>query len=161
MESIMQKTIDKKVSASLASFIYKTATMGGESITDIMSKAKEGDRPGELEKLRSELSRQFSEYENIAAEAEQYLSTLNIEAKEENMLTKISAKAGIMMNTMKDASPSHISEMMIQGLAMGITEMTSKVRESKEQACDDKMIALGDRLVSFQEDAVDRMKKFL
>jgi len=157
----MQETVNKKATASLAMFVYKTAKIGGDSIIDILPKIKDGKRIGEAEKMREELSRQFSEYEEIAAEAEAYLKSIDVQAKEENIVTKISAKAGIMMNTMKDPSPSHIAEMMMQGLTMGIAEVTSKVRDSRETSCDEKMLELADRFVSFQEDAVDKIKAFL
>ena len=156
----MQETVSRKATASLAMFVYKTAKMGSESITDILPKIKDGKR-GNAERMREELSRQFSEYEAIAAEAEQYLASINIRAKEENVVTKISAKAGIMMNTMKDPSTSHIAEIMMQGLTMGIAEATSKLRDSKDEGCDEKIKDLTKRFISFQENSVDKIKAFL
>ena len=157
----MIKTVDKRIGAALAEEIYKTAKMGGESITDILPKIKDGDRVGESEKMRSELTRQFAQYEKIATDAEKYLSDLDVRAKGENMMIKLSAKAGIAMNTMMDPTPSHIAEMMVEGLAMGITEMTAKVRQARERNCEEKILSLADRLISFQESAVDEIKKFL
>ena len=157
----MLKTADKRTSAALAEIVYKTAKMGGESITDILPKIRSGNNIGECDKMRTELTRQFTEYEEIAAEAERYLSSLNCDAKEENVMIKLSAKAGIAMNTMMDATPSHIASMMIEGLAMGITEMTTKLREARDAGCDEKIQKLAARLVSFQESAVDEIKKFL
>lgn len=157
----MQQTVEKNVTLALASLIYKTAKMGGEAITDTIPKIKDGKRKGESEKMREELTRQFAKYEKIAAEAEAFLASNDCPAKEENMLTKMASKAGIMMNTMKDPSPSHVAEMMVEGLSMGITEITAKSRESKEKGCDEKMLDLADRLISFQEDAVDKIKAFL
>ena len=51
--------------------------------------------------------------------------------------------------------------MMVEGLAMGITEMTAKVRQARERNCEEKILSLADRLISFQESAVDEIKKFL
>lgn len=159
-EEKMLKTADKKTSAALAEIVYKTAKMGGESITDILPKIKSGDNR-EVDKMRTELTRQFSKYEEISAEAERYLSSLNCKAEEENLMVKLSAKAGIAMNTVMDASPSHIASMMVEGLAMGITEITAKLREAREAGCDEKIQKLASDLVSFQESAVDEIKKFL
>ena len=157
----MEKTADKKVTMSLASLVYKTAKMGGESITDVLPKIK-GGRDGEkAESMRSELSRQFSEYESIASQAEAYILSMDGQPKEENIMAKMASKMGIMMNTMKDPSPSHVAEMMVQGLAMGIAEVTADVREAKANGCDENVIRLANRLVSFQEEAVDRIKAFL
>ena len=157
----MQLTAEKKVTAALASLIYKTSKMGSEAITDTLPKIKDKKQQGESEKMREELTRQLTEYEKLAAEAERYLTAHDLPVEEENMLTKMASKAGIMMNTMKDPSPSHVAEMMIKGLSMGITEMTTKTREAEEKGCDEDMIVLADCLISFQEDAVDKTKAFL
>ena len=157
----MQQTADKKSTVSLASLIYKTSKMGSEAISDTLPKIKDGKRRGESPKMRDELSRQFSEYEKIAAEAKSVLSSFNVTAKEESIVTKLASKAGIMMNTMTDPSPSHVAEMMVKGLSMGITEMTAKARECKEASCDEEILNLAERLISFQEDAVDKIKAFL
>ena len=157
----MQQTAEITTTLSLASLIYKTAKMGGEAITDTLPKIKDGKREGDSKKIREELSRQFAEYEKIASEAERFLESSKVQAKEENVLVKMASKAGIMMNTMKDPSPSHIAEMMVKGLSMGITEMTAKARESKEKGCDEDILQLAERLISFQEDAVDKIKAFL
>jgi len=157
----MQQTAEKNITLELASLIYKTSKMGGEAITDTLPKIKDGKRVGESEKMRAELTRQFAKYEEIAAEAEAFLDSRHCPAQEESILTKMASKVGIMMNTMKDPSPSHVAEMMVKGLSMGITEMTAKVRISKEKGCDENMLKLADRLISFQEDAVDKIKAFL
>ena len=157
----MQITAEKKVTAALAELIYKTSKMGSEAITDTLPKIKDGKRQGESEKMRAELTRQFTEYEKMASEAERYLKSHDLPAEEENMLAKMASKAGIMMNTMKDPSPSHVAEMMIKGLSMGITEITTKTREAEGKGCDEEMLMLADRLISFQEDAVDKIKAFL
>ena len=160
-ESKMQQTAEKNVTLELASLIYKTAKMGGEAITDVLPKIKDGKRKGDCEKLREELTRQFTCYEKISAEAEAFLGSNDLPAKDESMLVKMASKAGIIMNTMKDPSPSHVAEMTIKGLTMGITDMTSSVREGKEKGCEEKMLTLAEKLISFQEDSIDKLKAFL
>ena len=157
----MQKITDKQTTMALAEEIYKAAKMGGESITDILPRIKDEKRSDEAEKLRRELTKQFSEYEKIAADAEAHLVKENVNAKEENVMAKLSAKAGIYMKTMIDPSVTNVSEMMVQGLAMGRTDITSKMRIAKDRGCDEKVLDLADRLISFQEDAVDKIKAFL
>jgi hypothetical protein len=86
---------------------------------------------------------------------------MNIAPKEENMLVKMSAKAGIMMNTITDSTSSHIAEMVIEGLSMGIVDTTKRIREAEKNGCDEKVLKIGHELISFQEKSVDEMKKFL
>ena len=154
----MIKTYDKSATAHLADHIYKTAKMGGDSINDALKEIKD---PGEKEKIKSELTRQLDEYEKIAIKAEQMLTEMNIKPKEEGMMAKMGAKAGIMMNMMKESTSSHVAEMMIEGLTMGITDTTKRVRQAEKQGCDPEAVKLASELISFQEKSVDIMKKYL
>ena len=157
----MQNTIERNATAELAELVYKNSKMGGEAITDILPKIKDEGATEKCEKLRAELTRQFAEYEKIAAEAEKHLEKNDLPATEEGVLTKMASKLGIMMNTMKDPSPSHIAEMTVKGLSMGITEMIAQKREAEKRGCDDEILKLAERLISFQEEAVDKIKAYL
>jgi len=154
----MQKTYDKKATAHFAEHIYKNAKMGADSIADMLPKIKDGE---EKKGAVSALTAQYTEYDRIASEAEKVLISMNVAPKEENMLVKMSAKAGIMMNTMTDSTSSHIAEMVIEGLTMGIVDTTKRMREAEKNGCDEKVLKIGHELISFQEKSVDEMKKFL
>ena len=154
----MIKTYDRSASAHLADHIYKNAKMGADSIADALKNIKD---PAEKEKIKAELTRQFGEYENIAMRAEKALTEMNVKPKEEGMMAKMGAKAGIMMNMMTDSTSSHVAEMMIEGLSMGVTDTTKRVRQAEEEGCDPQIIKLGGDLISFQEKSIDIMKKYL
>jgi len=154
----MQKTYDKSATAHLADHIYKNARMGADSIADALNGIKD---PEEKEKIKSELTRQYKEYDNIATRAEQFLTEMNIRPKEEGMFVKMSAKAGVAMNMMRDSTSSHVAEMMIEGLSMGITDTTKRSRQAEEEGCDPEVIKLASDLISFQENSVDIMKEYL
>ena len=154
----MIKTYDKSATAHLADHIYKNAKMGADSIADALKGIKD---PMEKEKIKSELTRQYDEYENIASKAEKMLVEMNIKPKEENMMAKMGAKAGIMMNMMTDSTSSHVAEMMIEGLSMGITDTTKRSRQAEEKGCDPRAVRLAAELISFQEKSVDIMKRYL
>lgn len=142
----------------MADHIYKNARMGADSILDALKGIKD---PYEKEKLRVELTRELEEYDKFATSAEQKLTELNIAAKEEGLLVKAAAKAGVAMNMMKDSSSSHVAEMMIQGLSMGVTDTTKRVRQAEKNGCDPKIVELANNFISFQEKSVDAMKKYL
>ena len=154
----MIKTYDRSATAHLADHIYKNAKMGVDSIADALKGIKD---PMEKEKIKSELTRQYDEYENIASKAEKMLVEMNIKPKEENMRAKMGAKAGIKMNMMTDSTSSHVAEMMIEGLSMGITDTTKRSRQAEENGCDPEAVKLAAELISFQEKSVDIMKKYL
>ena len=76
-------------------------------------------------------------------------------------MAKLGAKAGIMMNMMKDSTSSHVAEMMIEGLSMGVTDTTKRVRQAEENGSDPEAIKLANEFISFQEKSIDIMKKYL
>ena len=157
-ESEMIKTYDKSATAHLADHIYKNAKMGADSISDALKGIKD---PEEKEKIKAELTRQLSEYESFATRSEQILTEMNVRYKEEGMMAKLGAKAGIMMNMMKDSTSSHVAEMMIEGLSMGVTDTTKRVRRAEENGGDPEAIKLANEFISFQEKSIDIMKKYL
>ena len=73
----------------------------------------------------------------------------------------MAAKAGVAMNMMKDSTSSHVAEMMIEGLSMGVTDTTKRSRQAAENGCDPEALKLADEFISFQENSVDIMKKYL
>ena len=150
----------KNATAELANHIYKTSKMGAQSISDVLPKIQSNSSK-EKEKFISELTDEFSEYEKINAKAAHMLNEMSVRPEEENFMAKMSAKAGIALNTMNDPGISHVAEMMIQGLSMGVTDTTRRVRKASEDKCDPEALRLGDEFISFQERSVDAMKKYL
>lgn len=138
----------------LLCYIYKNVKMGSDAILTLIPKTED-------EKMRDALTSQLNGYEKFASEAEKQLTPLGIKPKEEPMMKKMSAKMGISMNTLVDSTSSHIAEMMIQGSTMGITDMTKKVREFEGDNCPEQALQLGRDLISFEQNNIEKMKKFL
>ena len=134
--------------------IYKNVKMGADSIVNVLSKVEQGD-------LRDELTREIKEYEEYAHKAEKMIYDMGDTPKEENIIAKMSAKLGMAMNTMTDSTPNHIAQMVIEGATMGITELIRLIRENENGDCSEKALKLAKDVVAFEEDTVERMKKFL
>lgn len=156
----MDKSYSKKATAELAEHVYKTSKMGAQSISDVLPKVKSNSSK-EKEPFIDELTREYSEYEKISSAAEQMLVSMSVKPREENLMARMSAKAGIMMNTMSDPGISHVAEMMIEGLTMGVTDTTRRIRKAKEERCSDDAVKLADELISFQEKSSEKMKAYL
>lgn len=156
----MEKSYSKKATADLAEHIYKTSKMGAESISDVLPKVK-SNSSGEKESFIDELTHEYSEYEKISSKAEQILTAMSVKPKEESFVARMSAKAGIMMNTMSDPGISHVAGMMMEGLTMGISDTTRRVRKAEEEKCSDEVLGLGNELISFQEKSNEKMKEYL
>lgn len=145
---------EKNATETLLGELYKEMKMGAESLTDIMSRVKDGE-------LRTELTRQIEEYERFAKNARDRLLDDGVTPKEEGIMARMSAKVGMAMNTMTDSSTSHLAQMVIEGNTMGITELTRLVREHENTSCSESTLSLTRDAIRFLEDAVERTKEFL
>ena len=125
--------------------------MGADSLVNLLPKVTD-------EGLRSEITAQLERYETFASAARENLFDLDVSPKEENPIAKISAKMGVMMNTMLDATSSHIAQMIIEGCSMGITELLKVVHAYGTK---DEAEQLARDVISFEESCSENMKKYL
>ena len=65
----------------------------------------------------------------------------------------------INMKTLTDKSPSHLSEMLIQGSIMGIIDVTKRINQYDD--ADKDVLDLANRLLEFEKDNQEEWKKFL
>ena len=141
-------------SEELLSALYKNIKMGSDSIINLMPKVKGSA-------LREEMTAELNRYEKFAKEIGDLLYQEGDTPKEEGWMTKMSAKMGMAMNTMIDASDSHIAQMMIEGATMGITENTKLLRKYENTHCSEASLSIAKKSIKFMEDSVERMKKYL
>ena len=143
--------------AELYQEIYKNVTMGAESLTDLIARTEAGD-------LKTELGVELAQYESLAKEAKKALLDMGVTPKEEKLVARLSAKAGLRMNTMLDATPSHVAQMVIEGSTMGTTDLYRKLNEFRAETETDgeaKAVALARRAVDFEENCIEKLKSYL
>lgn len=136
----------------MLNYIYQNAQMGENTLEQLMKISKD-------ENFNKLLGSQFSEYKKIFNEAQQKLTALNKEAKDLSAGRKVMTYIMINFETLKDSSPSHISQMLIQGSTMGIIAITKNLKEYKDANQD--IISLGQKLLEFEQQNVEECKKFL
>lgn len=141
-------------SLSLLEAMYKNVRMGADSIIDIIPKVIDED-------LRSELTSELERYEEFSNEIEQIFLNIGKEAKDQGIFAKLGTKMSVAVNTLVDVTTSHIAEMMIQGGTMGITDATKLLREYETTSCSDDVLDLTRRIIKYEEETVERLKKFL
>ena len=132
--------------------IYKNTKMGADAIIDLLPKVKN-------DSLRSDMTMQLDGYEKYAARAERALMMRGVKAKEERLMTRMSARVGIAAKTMMDASTGHIAEMMIDGSNMGITDTTKLLNNYDTR--DSDAVRLARDVVRFEEHNLETMKRYL
>ena len=142
---------EKITTKELYEEIYRGCKMGAESLVNLLPKVTDDG-------LKNEITAQLDRYEEYASKAREALFDLDASPKEENVFTKMSAKMGVMMNTMLDATSSHIAQMIIEGCSMGITELLKVVHA---YGIKDEAEQLARDVISFEESCSENMKKYL
>lgn len=133
-------------------YIYQNAGMGKDTIKQLIEISKD-------EEYKKMLQCQLEEYKTIHNIAEKKIEELNKEAKDINVFSKVSAYIMINIKTLMDKTPSHISEMLIQGSNMGIIDITKKINEYPN--ADKDIIDLANRLLKFEQNNLEKYKKYL
>ena len=132
--------------------IYRGAKTGSQAISDLLPQVEES-------RLRADLTTQKGEYETIGADAANRMCALGGRPEEVPALKKAGMKLGVAMNTAMDVSSSHLAELMIRGSTMGVTNMT-KVLNAYTPA-DRAISGLGNRLITAEQQNIDRLKVYL
>ena len=132
--------------------LNKGACMGKDAIHFVLDKVEDDN-------LKQVLNEQYEKYNNITKRiSELYPEYSNNEPHETNTLNKVLTWYGIEMKTITDKSSSKIAELLLQGANMGIIE-GRKLLNHKHT--DSEVNRLMEEYVSMQEDAVEKLKKFL
>ncbi|MBP3370150.1 MAG: hypothetical protein J6L85_05300 [Clostridia bacterium] len=150
----MEQQSSAQVTKRFLDSLYKNVKMGADSIIDLMPKVKD-------QKMREEMTAELEHYEGFSKEIRDILFKNGDEPKEETMMARMGVKMGVAMNTMMDDSTSHIADMMIQGATMGITDTTKLIREYENSSCAEDALALARKTVKYEEESIERLKKFL
>ena len=133
--------------------VYRNASVALESISDIMSEIDD-------EELKKEILSEHEGYENFITELTLYMKEKGYEIKDISGMKKAMMWSAIKMNTAFDDTRSHISELMIKGTVMGITELT-KIINSSDCVTDEKAVQFAKRLLDLEEDYEKNLKTFL
>ena len=144
----------KTKEAELLEQVYKNVKMGADSIVKLMGKVTDGEFKGDL-------TDQLNGYEALAAKAKERLAELGVEAKEENPITRFWASVGMTMNTLADASDSHIAQMVAEGSNMGITDSIKLLRDYENTNVSESALKLVRDVIKFEENNLERAKRYI
>jgi len=136
----------------LLNYIHQNSEMGQDTIKHLIDVTKD-------EAYKTMLQQQLNEYKMINDTAEQKLRERNKEAKDINIFSKASTNIMINLNTLANKTPSHISEMLIQGSTMGIVDITKKIKEYPN--ADVEILDLANKLLQFEQSNIEECKKYL
>ena len=132
--------------------IHKGCCMGIDAISYTIDKVED-------KSLKKELEKEKKNYEIIKSKIEKIYPNYNDgKPHETNIVTKTMTKMGVDMKTLNDKSNSKISELILQGINMGIIE-GRKILNNKK--INNEVEELMDNYVKMQEESVEVLKKYL
>ena len=131
--------------------IYKNACLGKISI-EILEKFC-------VEKsFKNLLIKQYKEYTEAVKEIELYANKVNINLQKPSVFARSMMYMTTAVNTMSDKSDSKLSEIMLQGINMGIISLTKLQNKLKEEG---KSCACCDNLLKLLNKNLSEMKMYL
>lgn len=132
--------------------INKGIKMGMDSISTIAEKVGDGN-------FKDDLLFQYDKYNDILNKVNSELKNYNDFPAELPPMQKIMGYVDIQVSTINDKSNSHIAEMLIKGTNMGIIEGV-KLKNQNPTASESVKNIL-DEFIKFQENNVEKLKKYL
>ena len=139
----------------LLEYIYKNAEMGAFSLTTLIDLLN-----GKENKIKKTVEEEIKGYEKYLKESKKLIEKHKYELKETGMMAKMGATMGIKKETKCDNSDAAIAHMIIEGLTMGVVDISTKINNYKKSA-DKKIIKLAEDFLKFQEDEIEKLKSFL
>ena len=137
---------------SLLNCVAENARTSAEATEQLIKRTNDAE-------MRQELTFQRDQYTRIKLDAEYHLGNMGEKPHYKGPLAKTGMWAGIAMNTYADHSNSHLADIMIQGVTMGIIETTKSRNENHEASADAQGVA--SNFITAQQDSIERMKQFL
>lgn len=135
--------------------LNKGCAMGRDAIHFILDKVED-------EGLKKELTSEYDEYRKLSRKIARlypdYSEDDDDKPQETSAMNKVMTWYGIEMQTMMDKSTSHITELIVKGMNMGIIE-GRKLLNHKDTTEDVNDLIL--EYVDMQEKALENLKQFL
>lgn len=135
--------------------IYKDASMGKYSTHQLLNAIEKKDN-----KISDLVQDILEEYSSFCEKAKETLLSNDIELQDESVMVKMMSTMGIYKEVLSDNSDSAISEMLIQGLSMGILEMEKRIKNVVD-GVDKKYVKFAKDFLKFQKERKKDLEKYL
>ena len=112
----------------LLEYIYRNAEMGVFTLTTLINELKDKEN-----KIKKTVEDEIKGYEKYLKESKKIIENSKYDLKENGMMSKMGASMGIKKETKCDNSDAAISHMIIEGLTMGVVDISTKINNYKEK----------------------------
>ena len=135
--------------------IYKDSNMSIGSIKKLRKVLK--DKDNKIKNVLDDLIKEYSKYEK---ESKMMLKSIDMEPEKESIIAKFMANSGIKKEASSDNSDSHIAGVLIEGISMGCISIEKKIDDYKS-LIDEDTINFAKKYKNYQEEAIEKLKKYL
>lgn len=139
----------------LLTYLYQDSDMALNNLTLLINKINKKDN-----KIKKVIEGLIKGYENYLEKIKTYMKENNYEIQPKPLISKMGAYFGINMEVMKDNSDSRLADMLIQGLTMGVLNVSKKIDNFKGDA-EKEVVGLAKEFKKFQQEGIDFLKKYL
>lgn len=139
----------------LLQYLYQSSEMGVLALTNLLKELN--DKENKLKKI---ISDELSIYEKYFKESKKFLKKNKGKVKSNSLMTKMMSKQGIKKEVSDDNSDASIAHMLIQGLTMGVVDIETKIKNYGD-AVDKEINKLANDYLKFQQDEIEKLKKYL
>lgn len=148
----MEKRDIRKADEELYCEIHRNLEMSAQSTTTVIKKV-------ENKALLGHLGAVVMKSSELLEKTEALMSERGLEAKSISKMKELSVDMGIMMNTMFDSSDSHIAEMMVKGLEMGVVSLREMINNAPPE--DGALAALVTEVIELESSYAHKIGKFV
>lgn len=135
--------------------VYQDSEMACYTIKELMKDLKEKDN-----KIKGLLEDILKDYIDFKEKAKERLKANKQEIKETGMFSKMMAGMGIKKEVKNDNSDSSMADLLIQGISMGTIDAEKKIK-NYEKEVDKKQLDFLKDFLKFQENTIEKLKKYL
>ena len=135
--------------------MYQDCYMAVKNLESLLNEIKNKDN-----KIKSKVEKILKQYEVFLKETKKYLKSNKVKFKKISMFAIMGAKMKMRKDVRKDNSDSKISDIIIQGLVMGVIDLNKKIDNYKNEVSKE-VLKLGNNLLEFQQVSIDKLKAYL
>ena len=135
--------------------IYQDCYMASKNLESLLKELQHKDN-----KIKKDIENILKEYEKYLKECKKELKTNKIKPKKISSFAIWGAKMKMRKDVQKDNSDSKISDIIIQGLVMGVIDLNKRIDSYKNEVSNE-LIRLCNDLLIFQQDSIDKLKEYL
>ena len=139
----------------LLEIMYQDCFMACKNLSVLLQEIKDKDN-----KIKGKLEFILKSYECYLKDVKKYLKSNKIKPKKVSKFALIGAKMKMKKDVRNDNSDSKISDIVIQGLVMGIIDINKRLDDYRE-IVSKEIVNICENLLKFQQKSVDELKSYL